>query len=144
MTNTQDEFDDKVVAELEKAGFTNIIKQVPIPRDPKPHPSYEDFVAKAMTNPPIYQNDQYIRKALKIVAAHYNQFLPEGAEIKAEEFYIVWFAKTLQNWKALVSTDAVKGLYYEVTYDGNKQQSYVDAYFKQENQVFTDEYLDTL
>lgn len=116
----------------------------PIPRDPQPHPSYKDFVAKAMENPPVYHNDQYIRKARKLASVHYSQFLPADAEIRPDEFYVVWFAKVLQNWKALVSTDAVNGVYYEITYDGAKKQAYVDAYVKQENQVFTDEYFETL
>lgn len=33
---------------------------------------------------------------------------------------VVWFSKTLQNWKALVSTNVSDGMYYEVTYNGDK------------------------
>jgi uncharacterized protein DUF6275 len=50
-----------------------------------------------------------------------------------DDVYVVWFAKTLQNWKALVSTTLPDQMYYEVTYDGDKQQTYIDAYKKWDN-----------
>jgi hypothetical protein len=50
-----------------------------------------------------------------------------------DEVYIVWFAKTLQNWKALLSTTLPDGMYYEVTYNGNANEAYIDAYKKFEN-----------
>ena len=54
-------------------------------------------------------------------------------EISEENVFIVWFCKTLQNWKALVSTTVSDGMYYEVTYNGDKQETYLDAYKKWEN-----------
>jgi hypothetical protein len=54
------------------------------------------------------------------------------------ELYVVWFAKTLQNWKALVSTDMNDGMYFEVTYNGDKGETYVDAYVKMRNIVIPD------
>ena len=50
-----------------------------------------------------------------------------------DEVYIVWFSKTLQNWKAMVSTTLPDGMYYEVTYDGDKGKIYLDAYKKFDN-----------
>ena len=44
--------------------------------------------------------------------------------------YIVWSCKTLQNWKALISTSLSDGMYYECTYDGDKGCMYFDAYKK--------------
>ncbi len=52
-----------------------------------------------------------------------------------ENVYVVWFSKTLQNWKALVSSDLPDGMYYEVTYNGNTQEIYLDAYRKVDNVV---------
>lgn len=49
------------------------------------------------------------------------------------DVYIVWFSKTLQNWKALVSTNLPDGMYYEVTYNGDKNEIYLDAYKKFQN-----------
>lgn len=62
-----------------------------------------------------------------------------GEDLKVDDFYVVWFAKTLQNWKALVSTDAVSGHYWEVTYNGDKEETYVDTYLKHSNLCIGDE-----
>lgn len=47
--------------------------------------------------------------------------------------YVVWYCKTLQNWKSLISTDLYDGMYYELTYNGDKNELYLDAYKKFEN-----------
>lgn len=76
-------------------------------------------------------NEQYLEKAKGLVAI--------AASINAEDLYIVWFAKTLQNWKALISTDVESGLYFEVTHNGNKAESYIDSYRKISNISISDE-----
>jgi hypothetical protein len=55
-----------------------------------------------------------------------------------DEVYIVWFSKTLQNWKALLSTSLPDGMYYEVTHNGDKGETYIDAYKKFENVCIPD------
>lgn len=55
------------------------------------------------------------------------------AFLQVEDLYIVWFSKTLQNWKALISTDKVSGYYWEVTHNGTKNETYVDEYVKKNN-----------
>lgn len=52
---------------------------------------------------------------------------------KIDDLYLVWWSKTLQNWKALISTDITNGLYYEVTFNGDKNEAYVDRYEKTDN-----------
>lgn len=47
--------------------------------------------------------------------------------------YVVWFAYTLGNWKALCSTDLPDGLYYEVTYHAGRKVAFLDTYVKVEN-----------
>lgn len=47
--------------------------------------------------------------------------------------YVVWNCKTLQNNKALLSTDRPDGLYFEATYNGDKKELYLDAYKKEKN-----------
>ena len=47
--------------------------------------------------------------------------------------YIVWYCKTLQNWKALLSTTLFDGMYYELTLNGDKDEAYLDAYKKWDN-----------
>lgn len=50
-----------------------------------------------------------------------------------DEVYVVWFSKVLQNWKALISTTLPDGMYYEVTYNGEDKETYLDAYKKFDN-----------
>lgn len=55
-----------------------------------------------------------------------------------EDIYVVWFVKALQNWKALLSTTRPDGMYYEVTYNGDKCEAYLDCYKKVHNGTFRD------
>ena len=50
------------------------------------------------------------------------------------EVYTVWKAKVLQNWKYLLSTTLPDGMYYELTFNGDKGEWYLDAYKKFDNQ----------
>ena len=59
-----------------------------------------------------------------------------ASDIPVDQLYIVWFAKVLKNWKALVSTGArSENDYFEVTHDGEWGQTYVDTYDKKSNQT---------
>lgn len=49
------------------------------------------------------------------------------------EVYIVWKCKALQNWKYLLSSSLFDGMYYELTYNGDQKEWYLDAYKKFEN-----------
>lgn len=51
-------------------------------------------------------------------------------ELPTEDVYVVWFCSTIQNWKALVSTNVKDNAYYEVTHNGEKNETYVDRYVK--------------
>lgn len=52
---------------------------------------------------------------------------------------MVWKCKTLQNWKYLISSTLLDGMYYELTYNGDKNEWYLDAYKKFENVVIKEE-----
>lgn len=56
----------------------------------------------------------------------------------ADDIYVVWFAKTLQNWKCLISTTLPDGMYYEVTHNGNVGETYIDVYKKFDNVCVSD------
>lgn len=73
--------------------------------------------------------------AQKIVLDYANEHIDktDNVQITLDNVFIVWFCKTLQNWKALVSTTLPDGMYYEVTYNGDKKEVYLDAYKKFEN-----------
>jgi Family of unknown function (DUF6275) len=54
----------------------------------------------------------------------------DNVKLSIDDVYVVWFSKTLQNWKALLSTTHPDGMYYEVTCNGDKNEAYLDAYKK--------------
>ena len=79
-------------------------------------------------------------KARQIVRDYFNEHadVTDGVQIGVDDVYVVWFCKTLQNWKALVSTTIPDGKYYEVTHNGDKGETYLDVYVKLENQAIKD------
>ena len=60
----------------------------------------------------------------------------DGVKITKDDVFVVWYCKTLQNAKALLSTNVSDGMYYELTYNGDKNELYFDAYKKWENKKF--------
>ena len=62
----------------------------------------------------------------------------DGKTITEDDVYVVWLCKTLQNNKALLSTRLFDGMYYEITYNGDKDEAYIDAYKKWENYKIED------
>jgi hypothetical protein len=63
------------------------------------------------------------------------KIISEQLGCKPEEVYCVWSCKTLQHIKGLFSSDveAAKGKYWEMTYNGIKNEIYIDRYVKEEN-----------
>lgn len=57
--------------------------------------------------------------------------------VDMDDVYVVWYSKTLQNQKALLSTPRPDGMYYECTYNGDKNELYFDAYKKFENRCIS-------
>ena len=78
---------------------------------------------------------EFVALVKKTVADYANAHLDksDGKQISEEDVFIVWMCKTLQNNKALASTTLFDGMYYELTFNGNKGELYVDAYKKWEN-----------
>lgn len=75
------------------------------------------------------------QEALLIVEEYAMRHL-DPSDLEPEfEVYIVWKAKVLQNWKYLISTSLPDGMYYEMTYNGDRKEWYLDAYKKFENIV---------
>lgn len=73
-------------------------------------------------------------KALSIVKDYILEHIDKTDTIPPFEVFTVWKAKVLQNWKYLISSTLPDGMYYEITYNGDKKEWYLDAYKKFENQ----------
>lgn len=86
-------------------------------------------------------NDAFLSLCKKIVANYFNLHVEktDNKRITEDDVFIVWSCKTLQNNKALASTNVSDGMYYEITHNGDKSEIYVDAYKKWENFVVTPE-----
>lgn len=77
----------------------------------------------------------FVALVKKTVADYANQNLDktDGKKITEDDVFIVWMCKTLQNSKAMASTTLFDGMYYELTWSGDKQELYADAYKKWQN-----------
>ena len=83
-------------------------------------------------------NEEFLRLCKAKVAEYTNSHMDktDGKQITVQDVYVVWSCKTLQNSKALLSTTVPDGMYYELTYNGDKHELYFDAYKKFQNICF--------
>lgn len=77
-------------------------------------------------------------RVIEIVRNYILRHIDKSDEKPNFEVYTVWKSKVLQNWKYLLSSTLPDGMYYELTYNGDKQEWYLDAYKKFENVVIID------
>ena len=75
-------------------------------------------------------NDAMLKRAKQLVVDYFNERVEvtDNKKITEDDVFVVWFCKTLQNWKALVSTTISDGMYYEITHNGDEGETYIDAY----------------
>jgi hypothetical protein len=88
------------------------------------------------------QAEGFQEKARRIVFEHVFAQFDKSDKVPhytVNDVYVVWFCKTLKNWKALVSTTIPDQMYYEVTYNGEVGETYLDAYKKIANVRVPDE-----
>lgn len=76
-------------------------------------------------------------QAIEIVRSYILEHLDKSDQISEFEVYTVWKCKILQNWKYLISSTLPDGMYYELTFNGDKEEWYLDAYKKFSNQVIS-------
>ena len=83
----------------------------------------------------MFGSEEFIKKVKEEVAKYANEHLDksDGKQIVTDDVFIVWYCKTLQNHKALASTTLFDGMYYELTFNDDKSELYLDAYKKWEN-----------
>lgn len=84
-------------------------------------------------------SEEFLRLCKAKVAEYTNAHMDktDQKQITVHDVYTVWYCKTLQNQKALLSTAVPDGMYYELTYNGDKNELYMDAYKKFQNVCFT-------
>ena len=89
----------------------------------------------------LRQNDAMLNRAKELVVRYFNEQSErtDNFKLTEDDVFVVWFCKTLQNWKALVSTTVSDGMYYEVTHNGDKNETYLDAYKKWQNVRYPDD-----
>lgn len=92
-------------------------------------------------SPEVTEAENFCNKARLHVMKYFNDHVDktDGMIVSLKDIYVVWFCKTLQNWKALVSTTIPDGMYYEVTYNGDKRETYLDVYKKFHNVCIKDD-----
>lgn len=71
----------------------------------------------------------------KIVLDYYHNNV-EGAEnLTEDKVFIVWSCKTIQNYKAIMGAFFGDERLFEVTYNGNKCETYLDVYEKKDKVI---------
>lgn len=78
-------------------------------------------------------NQNFVSRCEQLVKEYALDHLDKSDKVKEFDIFVVWSCKTLQNNKALLSTTLFDGMYYEITYNGDKEEFYFDAYKKFEN-----------
>ena len=78
---------------------------------------------------------EFVKLCKNEIIAYYKREgeVTDNVCLEEKDVYIVWLCKTLQNNKALLSTNIYDGMYFECTYNGDKKELYVDAYKKWKN-----------
>ena len=78
------------------------------------------------------KNEEFLRLCKAKVAEYTNSHMDktDGKQITVQDVYVVWSCKTLQNSKALLSTTVPDGMYYELTYNGDKHELYLIRSFR--------------
>lgn len=77
-------------------------------------------------------------KVIQLVRDYILSHLDKSDETPQFDIFTVWKCKILQNWKYLLSSTLPDGMYYELTYNGDKKEWYLDAYKKFENVCIKD------
>jgi Family of unknown function (DUF6275) len=85
--------------------------------------------------PEVADPDRLLMTAKRVVVENYNKHRDNkrSCPLTMEGVYIVWFTKVLGNWKAIVASPIIRGLLWEVSFSGQRNEVYIDVYKKLNN-----------
>ena len=83
------------------------------------------------------KSSTFIINAKNLVRSYACKHLDKTDDIPEFDVFVVWYAYELGHSKALLSTTLLDGMYYEVTYNSNKNEIYFDSYKKFENKCIS-------
>ena len=66
----------------------------------------------------------------KLVLNYYHENVAGGRTVTEDDVFVVWSCKTLQNFKAIIAVSFADERLFEVTYNGDKCETYLDVYEK--------------
>ena len=78
------------------------------------------------------QSDEFIKISKRKIMEVFYRGTPD---MKKDEVLLIWFCKTIQNWKGIFTTIFSDGKIFEVTYNGDKKELYIDEYIKSKKLV---------
>lgn len=88
-------------------------------------------------------SSRFLEKAKELVINYFNKESEksDGFSVRSSiksglDGDVVWYCNLLGNHKCLISTTAPDVMYYEVTYDSNTGEIYLDAYKKWKNECY--------
>lgn len=85
------------------------------------------------------KHEDFIKLCARKVAEYENNRNDINVQIDRDNVFCVWSCKTLQNSKCLMSAPHKYAKYYEFTYNGDKQEIYMDVYSKDINIPLTED-----
>lgn len=84
------------------------------------------------------QDSKYLYPSVSVPSQAVKVLAKELGE-QEDKVYVIWSAKTLKNWKAVLGVVDLKETIFEVTRNGEKNEIYIDRYVKTENVVIKEE-----
>ena len=76
--------------------------------------------------------DRFLMTAKRLAMENYNSTRDASKypELAMESFYVVWYAKTLNHWRAVVESQQASRLSWSISYNGGKDEAYIDVWKK--------------
>lgn len=84
-------------------------------------------------------SSRFLEKAKELVIDYFNREVEKTDESSIKSGLdgdVVWYCNLLGNHKCLISTTVPDGMYYEITYNANTGEIYLDAYKKWKSECY--------